>query len=178
MTNKINQQNQIIFGGVRVNPSEIDSKKVVKENGATRYIINFYNGITVKYPAQKKTNNSVIEAGLKRYQTDTDDYQNQLWIENLAYGEITGDKTYEDDISLEGCKNCKVDVSNDDSNHDDVTFMNNVDFHDSSLIRRSENNQAKLGQKGHLSIYHNTGHYLSEVDGCYVEGKGLYKEGR
>ncbi len=163
MTDRIiNPQNQINFGGVRVNQNEIASKKVVKENGATRYIINFKNGTTIKYPAQKKTNNTTIQ--FNPSQKPTQKNIKYMEVTNLAYGEITGSPNEQDNINMWDCKSCKIDLSN-DNNKDRVTLLDDVDIHK----RPSQNNQIKMGKEDETDI---------SYDHILVKGEGLHKEGQ
>lgn len=156
MTNEINPQNQINFGGVQVNQNEIASKKVVKENGATRYIINFKNGTTIKYPAQKKTNESRIKTNQREFFSSTS-------LSNLAYGEITGNPNDKDLIIMHGCNSCKIDLSN-DNNADTVSLWDKVGHKGSS-----KNNQIKMGKEDEAEL--NDKNTLVKGEGLHIEGQ-------
>ncbi len=101
----------IIYGGVEVNQNDIASKKIVKKNGETKYIINLKNGVSINYPAQPKENNARI---------DTSVWTAEVW--NLNNGQITGNPKEADSIGLYDCKNCNVDVA--DGHIDSVRFSN------------------------------------------------------
>ncbi len=112
MTDKtIRPQNHVNFGGVQLNKNDIVSKRKVKENGATRYIVNMANGTTIKYPHQAAKNKSSImapdpncgESYLGTANTD---------INRLYGAEFTGNPDRTDIVNLRGCRNCTVDVSN------------------------------------------------------------------
>lgn len=171
MTDRINPQNQINFGGVRVNQNEIASKKVVKENGATRYIINFKNGTTIKYPAQAKKNEAKVSA-----------YNESgpiTHVNNLAYGKITGNTKDQDIIFMSGCKSCEVDVANDNLT-DYVTLENSKRFKETSLFSQlmgnpsfeeevipSKNNKIKQDKND-----------LTEIGQLEISGEGVHIEGQ
>ena len=174
MTNNINPQNHINFGGVRVNQNEIASKKVVKENGATRFIINFKNGTTIKYPAQAKKNEASVKAS---FDSKLDNADTQVY--HLAYGKITGNPQKHDTIWMSGCKSCEVDVAN-DNNDDYVSLESTERYEDPSLFSQimgetgpvvitthSKNNNIKMGKED-----------VTRYEDTCVTGEGVHIEGQ
>lgn len=112
MTDKtIRPQNHVNFGGVQLNKNDIVSKRKVKENGATRYIVNMANGTTIKYPHQAAKNKSSIMAPDPNC-GEYDSVSANTDINRLYGAEFTGNPDRSDIVNLRGCRNCTVDVSN------------------------------------------------------------------
>lgn len=112
MTNKtIRPQDHVNFGGVQLNKNDIVSKRKVKENGATRYIVNMANGTTIKYPHQAaKNKSSIIAPDPNGGRFDSISANTDI---NRLYGvEFTGNPDRPDIVNLNGCRNSTVDVSN------------------------------------------------------------------
>lgn len=155
----IRPQNQITFGGVKTNQNDIASKRVVKENGATRFVIDFKNGTTVKYPAQAAKNHSEIADGSK--------------FERIAYAEITTNKDGKnngDDIvfRLDGCKNCTVDTSQ--NNLPELVIAGSDDKYN----KKSSGNKFIQGEDDR-TLYHPEDIHAESVE---IRGAGTHIEGQ
>lgn len=106
MTEPLKPINTTVFGGVKVDANRVAKFSKVKQNGATRFVIDFKNGTRIEYPQQKSGNESRIRV----FDTGNPSGNPRIDIENLAYGKIKGtDKN--DDITLTGCRQSVVDVS-------------------------------------------------------------------
>lgn len=155
---RITPKQPITFGGVKLNANEIASKEVVKENGATRFVINFKNGSTIKYPQQAPKNNSSIYFG-------TEGFEQRMTINRLYGAEYSGsdgntNQTY-DFVNANGCANCIFDISN-DGQHDRVIL-------DDSGNMKSQNNKVKMDECDTTNIAYK--------DWMSVEGEGTHVEG-
>ncbi len=173
MTDKtIRPQNQINFGGVQLNKNDIVSKRKVKENGATRYIVNMANGTTIKYPHQAAKNKSSIIApdpkcgGYDSISANTD-------INRLYGVEFTGNPDRTDIVNLNGCKNSTVDVSNSRPNS---AIPGVHDVGDRVLI----NDDGRYKSSGNKIVQdYDDKTMLSKKDKSFtIEGKGTHIEGQ
>lgn len=164
----INPNNPIKFGGVQVNQNEVASKRTVKENGKTLFIINFKNGSTIKYPQQQVNQGAHIENG---------DYINsgagrifreqnvqEVNITSIFNAKFTGSNK-RDQINLNGCRNCTIDVSNDQTTDE-------IRIRDFSF--KSKHNTIKQGSQDRTLIHTEGRDYNTGVE---VIGKGIHREG-
>jgi len=155
----IRPQNQITFGGVNTNQNEIASKKVVNENGTTRYVINFKNGTTVKYPAQAAKNNSVISEGRK--------FQ-RIYGAEIIVNKDTKIKDFTM-VNLDGCRNCTVYTSQ--NSVPDTVYIGN-DYWNSG--KKSTGNKVIQGEDDTTIMRR----YELDMDNIEIEGAGTHIEGQ
>lgn len=163
---KIRPQKPVTFGDVKLNENEIESKNTVKENGATRYVVNFKNGSTIKYPQQAKRNNAEINSEHYLGVGDTESYVVQTDINRLFGAEFTGGN-HIDLVHLNGCNNCKVDVSDDGSINDlgDTVYI----YDDYKSKYKSKNNTIKQDRYDTTNIF-------ADKDIITVKGEGTHIE--
>ena len=172
MTDKtIRPQNQINFGGVQLNKNDIVSKRKVKENGATRYIVNMANGTTIKYPHQAAKNKSSIMAPDPRC-GDFDSGYVETSINRLYGVEFTGNPDRADVVRLNGCRNSTVDISNSRS----CSAGGFYDVGDRVLI----NDDGRYKSSGNKIVQdYGDKTMLSKKDKSFtIEGKGTHIEGQ
>lgn len=150
----IKPQNQITFGGVRVNQNDIKSKKVVKENGATRFVIDFKNGVKVKYPEQSAKKNSIIGE-------DDHDYNILRSFKRIDNAEITISPESANIFTLIGCRGCTVDTSVN-------KFFDTVCIEDDENIKSSGNRVIQDGQDSTFKV--STDESLDGA-GTFIEGQ-------
>lgn len=181
MTGKIPQnktitpQKPITYGGVKLNENEVQSKKVVKENGATRFVISFKNGSTVKYPQQAKHNNAEITSSNYTETKSGRELIANTEISRLFGAEFTGtqysphrDGNYPlDSVSLNGCTNCKVDVSNDVNKNEigDRVFV----FDDHEYGFKAKNNVIKQDKYDETDIITSNKDLTIVGEGTHIE---------
>lgn len=115
------------FGGAKVNMNDVESKQVVKDKktGKETFVINFKNGIKVQYPEQAQNNQAAISSGLtidSRHEVVSNTEINRFW--GL---ELTGIPDLRDYVSLEGSRNCKIDVSQKDTGKVNVESSDHSD---------------------------------------------------
>lgn len=174
MTNKtIRPQDHVYFGGVQLNKNDIVSKRKVKENGATRYIVNMANGTTIKYPHQAaKNKSSIIAPDPNGGRFDSISANTDI---NRLYGaEFTGNPDKADIVNLNGCRNCTVDVSN-----SRPKSAKTGDFDSGDHV--SINNEWRFKSSGNKIVQDkNDSTLLSNKKGEYfaIEGKGTHIEGQ
>lgn len=155
----------IKIGGVKVDANSITSTKTVNENGATRFVISFKDGSTVKYPAQAAKNNSAIELEDTRFGECMEDYRMSI---NRIFGlEYTGTKGV-DHVTLNGCRSCTVDVVNGNSGYEG-DFVKIQDFQRTlrSPILKSGNNEVKMDKQD----------IVCDNEKWVINGEGIHHEG-
>lgn len=168
MIKEITPKDPFLFGGVKVNRNEVASTRTVKENGKTQFIVNFKNGSTIKYPHQPIKQGAHIEngkytpSGPGRIFREPD--VQEVNITNIYGAKFMGSNK-RDQISLNGCNNCTIDVSNDKTT-DEVVIK------DSSF--KSQHNTIKQGSYD-CTFIHTKGRDYDT--GIIVSGEGTHKEG-
>ncbi len=164
--------NIITFGGAKVDANKVKTKGVVvdKTTGKKMYEITFTTGAKVKYPNQAAGNNSAINI-----LTPDESLADADHIEiNRFYGlEFTGTDRKED-ISLNGSKNCTINVQDKNKlkkyEHNDTIGKND----DSVNIAKSKykNKYYKSSENSVVMDNFDTMYY----PGGYAVGPGVQKE--
>lgn len=153
--------NIISFGNAKFDENLIRDKEVVKENGATRYVVSFTNGATVKYPEQNIKNNARIDINSyipffnKLHGRRAEEHEYTI---SDFYGlEFTG-STEVDKVKVSGCTACTIDIYG-EMDADEVTIQANKEH-------ISQKNKVIMDHKDEVTD--NTGTY---------EGYGIHFEG-
>lgn len=148
---------QINIGGVQFNKNDVAKTEVVKQkDGKISYSVFLRDGTKMVYPAQAGKNEalvsmkdktqkspmgfSVMDGEFKMdYGTDptminperkTGDVEIDFY--RISGAQITGTNK-KDDYTLRGCRNSKVDVSQNDDNYDSVVILDDTNRHGTKL---------------------------------------------
>ena len=126
--------NSINIGGVRFDKQSVQTSEVVQKDGQQMNSVFLNDGTQVVYPNQdakkEATINQSFEINMVDIRRGPQDHE-KVWVENkdkatttfnnLENAQITGtDK--KDNYKLNGCKDIKVDISQDDNKKDKVTI--------------------------------------------------------
>lgn len=189
----------ITFGGARFNANEVASKSTVQRDGKTYYVVNFKTGGKVEYPRQATKNNAAIDIGRGESVhyvgcisdgTVTEYMYNNIdkgKYSDLTAGEgVVGQKADRytisrffgleftgtqrpDNVTLNGCSNCTVDIAGGNSrSNDQVTIKPDAKF-------VSKDNEVKMDGKDDVYPLKVTNGELWGDD--VVTGAGIYHEG-
>lgn len=208
---------QINIGGVQFNKNDVAKSEVVKQkDGKVSYSVFLRDGTKMVYPAQANKNEAIVSMYDKTekspmgysvmdgefkmdYGTDptminperkTGDVEIDFYRINGA--EITGTNK-KDDYTLRGCRNSKVDISQDDKKIDSVHIMNDTNKHGEKLftgekvplsnqhskdgkVFLSGNNEVKQNTKDETLLQNKNRKSIFDEKFFVKEGKGTVKE--
>ena len=179
--------NNINIGGVRFNKQDVQKSEVIKQDGKELNSVFLNNGTKVVYPNQADKNESFVEIKTHSSQV-TNKYgtvhhtSKSTDFYRLNGAEVTGtDKS--DTYNFNGCRNTKVDMSQDDGHLDLVEFQDDVNSGRKSEHTHSNTNKVFIS--GNNEVKQNKGDITrirkdnsSFWNGYYDDhrGKGTVKE--
>jgi hypothetical protein len=166
---------KVSFGGATFNENDVKKRDVRFDNGKKIYCVFLNNGVKIEYPEQPEEQNAQINGReLTWWNSFTDDTRTDLYRIDGAM--VTGSEN-DDIISLNGCTNCKVDVSGDDN--DDNVYIGDDNFTNWGQNPRpsgrvSEHNTVIMDDNDTTRIGH--GRTLAERHGRKIHGEGTHEE--
>ena len=154
---------QSSLGNVTINQNVGNKPEGIQEyceagfNLNHRNILKFNNGIFVEYPDQNNPNASIQSLPGKG------EYDNKIVLTNLKNATIFGSSN-SDDIQLEGCENCTVNVSKPDMRLDYVKITDSEDSASSgNVVYLSDESHGEGFVGDFVEIRHNGDkHFLSQ----------------
>ncbi len=137
------------FGGVTIRNEFVANKKVIQENGSTRYVVNFTSGAIAKYPAQSAKNNAQIEHFPIESNVDKNNKTAHTDVYRIWGLEFTGVKGKEDYVHLAGCRNSKIDIA--DNGTKDVVQIDDNKYNGKTFL--SKGNSITKDKKDEVGVF-------------------------
>lgn len=188
----------ITIGGAKFDANQVASQSTTKKNGKTYYVVSFKSGATVQYPQQAQKNNAAIDIGIGESGSYVGNYSDSPTMayryDHMGEGrykdleggegaiyqkadkytisrfwglEFSGTQK-PDDVNLNGCTRCTVNINGGNSmSGDKVTLSNSSNF-------KSRDNEVVMDKNDEVRHLRDDGIIDGDSD---VRGAGTYHEG-
>jgi len=146
--------NNIKIGEVSFNKKDIAKTEKTQKDGQTINTVFLKDGTKLSYPEQNPENNAnvsvfdktdiqVFYSGDQEVYTEMSNGKFEVHFTKLDSAEITGTKN-EDHYRLKGCKDSKIDISQNDGKADKVQMLDDPSVF--GKVRKSSGNEVSFGK--------------------------------